>query len=226
MIFILTIFIAIFLKIFASEDVDGFCLINVEDASSLSEEFTQSFEQFVVENPKLQSIQTPFQLMHYCSTCPLNLSDSKTVSTFIKAIGEPYVTHQEQQTIAMYFLNRKRDANDYYLTQEQRRKIASVIMRYFLDASIPTSQKLLEALMLFNSEAFYKPEGEYIFRLDEHAFVLNCRPQLVKMRDFDHLAETIMNYIFKEPDNEFERYARYKYCEMWHYTGIHFDEPQ
>lgn len=226
-IFVYGIFI-IFCKLIASDEMD-FHLVDIEDTIPTEQEFKRTYETFIGENPKSQPVKNLSQLLKLCSSTSLNSASKECVPILLKGLHQPYATWQEKQSIAMYFLSRKKEGEgEYYLTEEQRRQIAAIIMAYLLNPTTHISKKILEAMMIFDTEALRKKEGEYIFKTEKEeartAIILNCNPQLVTFKEFDTMAGSLMDYVFDKTCTESERYARYVHCEMWKYTGFHFTE--
>lgn len=219
--------VVFFNKIFSADDGD-FQYVSIDEAQAPSEQqFKAAYGVLIGENLESKSHASLLQQLHFSREKPIDISCIHTISILLQGIGEHYVTQTEQQQIALCFLNRKKEASDeYFLTEEQRRLIAAFIMRRLKDTSAHISEKILEAMLILETEIIRKPKGEYIFSLDGCAFSKNCKPYLISKSDFAWIAESLMKYIFKEPLTESERYARYMYCHMYRYTGIHFGPHQ
>ncbi len=227
---LLCIISVVFFKVFAmDQESNGWIHIDEEIQPPAEQEFKMGYQRFTAENPGPQLNQKFSKLLHDSRVKIISSHLQGVIPILLKGLGESYATSQEQQVIAMYFLNRKKEGEEaYYLKDEQRRQIAAVIMRRLQNPSIHMSQKILEAMLILDTEALRKKKGEYVFKTEDDekgtAISLNCCPHLLSYDDFNEIAGSLVAYIFKEPLTESERYARYMQCSMWRYTGIYFEE--
>jgi len=229
--FLIFMCVVFFNKIFSADDGD-FQYVSIDEAQAPSEQqFKATYGVLIGEDLESKSHASLLQQLHFLCEKPIDISCIHTISILLQGIGEHYVTQTEQQQIALHFLNRKKvDSDEYFLTEKQRQQLAAVIMKRLISPSVHISRKILNAMLILETEILLKNKDEYIFKTqnegEKTAIILNCQPRLVSKEDLAQMVGSLMEYIFIEPLTKSERYARYMYCHMYRYTGIHFGPHQ